>query len=356
MKNRIDILQKTLKKECLDAFLITSEINQTYLTRFRFTDGFVLVLRDEAYLITDSRYSEAANKEAKDCTVVVSDRKIEALVELIKKHRVRNIVPERQRITLSQWEALRSTCSIEWINSPVLDAKLDEMRMYKDQNEIDSLIRAQRITEGAFSEMLNFLKVGVTEKEAALEIEFYMKKHGAEDLSFDLIVISGARTSLPHGVPTDNRIKFGDFVTMDTGAVVDGMHADMTRTVAIGAVSDEQRKIYDIVAKAQENSINSVRAGVRCSDVDEAARSVIRDYGYGEYFGHSTGHGVGLEIHEAPSFAPRSTEIAEENMVITVEPGIYLPEKFGVRIEDMVRVTKNGCENLTKAEKQLIIL
>ena len=204
--------------------------------------------------------------------------------------------------------------------------------------------------------MLTFLRPGVTEREAALEIEFYMRRHGAEGVAFDLIVITGAKTSMPHGVPGEEKIQPGDFVTMDTGAVVNGMHSDMTRTVAIGHADDEMRQVYHTVLKAQQNAIAAVHAGVACKAVDFAARSVIEQAGYGEYFGHSTGHSVGLEIHESPAFSPRSEAIAQENMVITVEPGIYLPGKFGVRIEDMVRVTQNGCEDLTNAKKELIVL
>ena len=350
-------MQKVLKRENLDAFLITSPINQFYFTRFRFTDGLVLILREEAYLLTDSRYIEAAQTEAKDCKVVLFTRMLETLQELFQKHQVRTVVTERSRITLAEWGALKKYLTKqEWIDSSLLDEEIDALRMIKTPEELMSLKSAQQITEGAFEKMLHFLRPGVSEREAALEIEFYMKKHGASEISFDLIVIAGKKTSMPHGVPGDECLQYGDFVTMDTGAVVDGMHADMTRTIAIGSVTDEQRQIYETVRKAQENAIAAVKEGVACREVDEAARSVIRDAGYGDYFGHSTGHSVGLEIHEKPGFAPRSEAIAQENMVITVEPGIYLPGKFGVRIEDMVRVTKNGCENLTKAEKNLIIL
>ena len=357
MQNRIRILQKELKKENLDAFLITFPISQTYLTNFRFSSGAVLVLQDQAYLLTDSRYIEEAQNKARDCEVVLFQYMMETLKNLLKKHNVKTIVPEQAHMTLAEWSSLRQYIdNVTWIDSPVLDKALSQMRMFKDAEELEFLRQAQRITEGAFEEMLNFLKPGVSEKEAALAIEFYMKKHGSEGLSFELIVISGPRTSLPHGHPTDGVIRSGDFVTMDTGAVVNGMRADMTRTVAIGSVSDEQRLVYETVLAAQKNAIRLVKEGVACKDVDEAARSVIRNAGYGDYFGHSLGHGIGLEVHEEPRFSPRSEAIAQENMVITVEPGIYLPGKFGVRIEDMVRVTKNGCENLTKAEKSLIVL
>ena len=183
-----------------------------------------------------------------------------------------------------------------------------------------------------------------------------MLSHGAEALSFETIAISGANTSKPHGVPTEKKIEDGDFVTMDYGAVVNGYHSDMTRTVAVGHVSDEQKKIYDIVLKAQLASLEILRSGLKCSDGDKAARDVITEAGYGEFFRHSTGHGVGIEIHEKPNLSPKSVTTLRTGNIVTVEPGIYIPGKFGVRIEDMALITENGCQNLTNAAKELVIL
>lgn len=357
MSGKVEALQKTLRAENVDAFFITSEVNRRYLSEFSATDGWMLITREEAYLLMDSRYIEAAQNEAKGCTVLLFTHMIETLRELVAKHNIKTMMVEQSRIALSEWNSLRNALpDVEMIDSPLLDREIEALRAVKSEKELADLREAQRLTEEAFEQMLTFLRPGVTEREVALEIEFYMRRNGAERVSFDLIAITGAKTSMPHGVPGEEKIKPGDFVTMDTGAVINGMHADMTRTVAIGHVTDEMREVYDTVLRAQKNAIASVREGVRCQDVDRAARSVIEDAGYGDYFGHSTGHSVGFEIHESPRFAPRSEDIAKENMVITVEPGIYLPGKFGVRIEDMVRVTKDGCEDLTHAKKELIIL
>ena len=181
-------------------------------------------------------------------------------------------------------------------------------------------------------------------------------RNGAEALSFDTIAVSGKNSSMPHGVPTDKTVEDGDFITLDFGAVVDGYHSDMTRTVAVGYVTEEQERVYDTVLKAQQASLDVIRAGISCFDADKAARDIITDAGYGDYFGHGTGHGVGIEIHELPNLSPRSTAILEKGNIVTVEPGIYLPGKFGVRIEDMVFVTENGCKNLTSSQKSLIVL
>ena len=203
---------------------------------------------------------------------------------------------------------------------------------------------------------MTFIKPGVTEKQIALELDFYMLSHGAEAVSFETIAVTGAKSSMPHGVPDETVVKNGDFITMDFGAVCKGYHSDMTRTVAVGEVTEEQKTVYETVLKAQKNALSVLKKGLPCSEADKAARDIIDNAGYGDYFGHSTGHGVGVEIHENPTLAPKSTDILEIGDVVTVEPGIYLPGKFGVRIEDMALITENGYENLTSSPKELIIL
>lgn len=204
--------------------------------------------------------------------------------------------------------------------------------------------------------MLNYLKPGLTELEAAFELEMFLRKEGAQALSFDTILVSGVRTSLPHGVPSEKKLEKGDFITMDFGCIVDGYCSDMTRTVALGKVSQEQKEVYNIVLEAQKNGCDAIRQGLSCRDADKACRDIITDAGYGEFFGHGTGHGVGLEIHEAPTLNARSDEVLEENMIVTIEPGIYLPKQFGVRIEDLAIVTASGIINLVKSDKELIVV
>ena len=216
--------------------------------------------------------------------------------------------------------------------------------------------KAQQITEEAYTEVLNYIKPNVTEREIALELDYLMRKKGADGVSFSLITITGKNTSLPHGVPKDNTIKEGDFFLSDIGALYNGYHSDMTRTVAVKSATDEMEEIYNIVLKAQLSALETVKAGTKASVVDKTARDIISSYGYGEMFGHSTGHGVGLDIHEQPTVSINSETILSSGMVITVEPGIYIPNKFGVRIEDMVCVTKDGYENFATIDKSLIIV
>ena len=233
---------------------------------------------------------------------------------------------------------------------------LEEIRAVKDDTELSAIAMAEKIGDRAFSYILGEIKPGVSEKEIALKLELKMRELGASGLSFDTIVVSGERTSMPHGEPSDKLIENGDFVTMDFGCIFNGYCSDMTRTVAVGSVTDEQRDIYNVVLRAQKTTCDAIKAGMKGSEVDAVARKIISDAGYGECFGHGLGHGVGLEIHEAPTANTRSEEILKPKMLVTIEPGIYIPKKFGVRIEDLSIVTENGIINLTGSEKELIIL
>lgn len=357
MSAAVNKLIAALEPAQVDAFLVVSGVNRRYLTGFPSSAGWLLITRDGAELLVDSRYIEAATQKARNCTVLPFKRLYDTLKERLAAHGARTIMTEQSTTTLADWAMMRKQLEgYTLVDGDALDKAIGGLRQIKTAEDLDSLRKAQKITDDAFAHMLTFLKPGVSELDAALEIEFFMRKRGAERIAFDLIVVSGENSSMPHGVPGSKLIQPGDFITMDTGCVVGGMHSDMTRTVAVGYVTEEQRKVYNTVLRAQENAIAAVRAGVVCKDVDEAARSVIRDAGYGPYFGHSTGHSVGYEIHETPNFAPTSEVVAEENMVLTIEPGIYLPGRFGVRIEDMVRVTRDGCEDLTYSPKDLIIL
>ena len=250
-----------------------------------------------------------------------------------------------------------------FINSVyVYDDRLLVFLNYKDGercitfDEVECIKKAQAIAEEAFEYILTFIKPGVTEKQIALELDFYMLSHGAEALSFETIAVTGKKTSMPHGVPDDTVVESGDFITMDFGAVYKGYHSDMTRTVAVGSVSDEQRKIYENVLQAQKSALSLLRAGEACQKADAAARDIISNAGYGKFFGHGTGHGVGVEIHEEPNLSPNYESPLKVGNVVTVEPGIYLPGKFGVRIEDMALITEDGYENLTKTPKELIVI
>lgn len=350
MKN----LQSQLEKN--QAFLINSPENRRYLTGFASSDGYLLVTPDEAILFADSRYIEAAQKSARGCTEIALLTSLsQQLKEYAEKLGIKTVFTESQRLSVDEFnsfcEILLCECTAE-----KTDEAIDALRRGKSLEEKQKILAAQAIAEKAFDRILGFIKEGITERNIALELDFYMLKNGAECVSFETIAVSGKNSSMPHGVPSNKKIERGDFITMDFGAVVDGYHSDMTRTVAVGEVSSKQAQVYETVLSAQEKSLASLKAGVSCFDADAAARDIIKNAGYGAFFGHGTGHGVGIEIHEQPRLSPKSKQILEIGDVVTVEPGIYLPEEFGVRIEDMAFITENGCENLTKSPKSLIIL
>lgn len=354
----MDNLRKLRLPNGADAAMITSDINRRYFTGMKSSAGIVLIFKDAAYLIIDFRYIEKAEKTVKSCTVLrQSDNFSEQIKELLKKHGAKTIAIESKDMTVSRLNMMKKRfCDFEFMDGDELSNEIYDMRTIKSKDEIDSILKAQRIAEDAFSELLEYIKPGRTEREVALKLDGLMLKKGAEALSFETIALTGANTSMPHGVPGDTRIKSGDFVLMDFGAVLDGYHSDMTRTVCVGEPTEKMRSVYDIVLEAQLKALDFVKAGITGSELDACGRSVIDSAGYGEYFGHALGHGVGLEIHEYPTVSSRSNTVLEENMIVTVEPGIYLPGEFGVRIEDFVAVTENSCVNLTKCPKNLIIL
>lgn len=353
----IDRLRPLLKSEN-SAILIISEVNRRYFTEFASSDGFLVVTADDAVFFTDSRYIEAASLGAQGCHTELFCNIEKTIKPYFASRSINKIYTERERLTVAELGALRKClpdCRV--LPSKALENEINALRRIKSPAEIEKIARAQRIAEAAFEHILKFIKVGVTEREIGLELDFYMLSHGAEALSFETIAITGEKTSMPHGVPSDKKVKSGDFITMDYGAVVDGYHSDMTRTVAVGKISAEQKSVYDTVLEAQRASLAVLKAGLTGKQGDDAARDVIKNAGYGEYFGHSTGHGVGVEIHEKPNLATSMSKVKlKAGDIVTVEPGIYLPSKFGVRIEDMALITADGCKNLTTAPKELIVL
>lgn len=353
MQTRLQKIQAILDNESA-AFCLSVPACR-YLTGFDYTDGGVLLTANAAFLLTDSRYIEAATETVKHMQCVSCNGLVKVLGEITERGGIKRLYLE-QTLSLQELASLQKL-PLTLVTDDTLQKALSAARLQKDTHEIALLRKAQAITEKGFDHILPFLREGVTEREAALELEFFMRKNGAHGVSFEFIVVSGANGSRPHGVPSDKPIKKGDFITMDFGALYDGYHADMTRTVAVGNVSDEQRFVYETVLKAQKATLSMLRAGVSGKAADAVARDVIKAAGFGEYFGHGTGHGVGVEIHEAPRLSPLAPDTPlKEGSVVTVEPGIYLPGKCGVRIEDMVYITENGIENLTTAPKELIIL
>ena len=351
---RIEKIQQQLKQRELDAIVLFSESNVHYAGQFAFTDGAVAVTREKAVLITDSRYVEAAEAEAKDVEVRCMSAE-KPLYDLLREAVAgcERIGAEEQRLPHAQWQRLEEKLGVTLENA---DALMSDLRAVKDQREIDALTAAQRIAEQALEELLGFIRPGVKERDIAAELTYRMMRLGSEGNSFDPITITGANTSKPHGVPGEAVVREGDFVTMDFGALVDGYHSDMTRTVAVGYATEEMEKVYNTVLAAQEAGIALMKTGTPGADVHNAAAKVIADAGYGRYFGHGFGHSVGLEIHENPGASPRNTVGLPAGAVVTAEPGIYLPGKFGVRIEDMILISDGGPVNLTKAPKKLLVL
>ncbi len=352
-------LQKNLPLTC-DGILIVNEENRRYFTGFHSSAGMLIVTRDNAVFLTDSRYIEAAQNKITDCPVMESKKLKDQIPDILKavgldKKLMPKLLVESDKLTVNELKYYRHLFKPIRLSTVGGDKIINTLREIKTQKELDSIIKAQRIAEKAFENVLNFIKPGVSEKEIALELDFYMLRNGAEALSFDTIAVSGKKSSMPHGVPDEKIIENGDFITMDFGAVVDGYHSDMTRTVCVGEPSDKQREIYNIVLSAQENALKIIRAGVTAQQVDSAARDIIKNAGYGEFFRHATGHGVGIEIHEGPVVGGNPKITLKTGNIVTVEPGIYIPDEFGVRIEDMVYVTDDGCMNLTCSPKNLII-
>lgn len=343
--------------ESIDCVLITSDVNRRYFTGMKSSDGTVIAFRNGAYLIIDFRYIEKARATVTSAEVIEQKKLYHQLSELIHSHSAKNVAVESQTMTVNQLNTLkRLITDVEFIDTDVLSNAINSLRMTKDEYEISCIKKAQEIAEIAFDGVLDFIKEGVTEREIAMELERIMRLNDSEGVSFETIVLSGANTSMPHGVPSDKKVKNGEFILMDYGAVYNGYHSDMTRTVCLGEPTDEMRKVYNIVLEAQKAAINAAHSGMTGQELDLIARSIIDDAGYGECFGHSLGHGVGMEIHEKPNASPNYNCILNENAVLTIEPGIYIVGKFGVRIEDFVILHENGCINLTKSAKNIVSL
>lgn len=355
MKN-IEKYQSLLETGEVDALLLTSVYNRLYAAQYRVAEGVAVVTREGAYYFTDSRYIEAAEKNLKGFTVRMThpgSSEIERINEVIGEHTIKKLGFEENDMTYGDY--LRYNEALHAVLVP-MQAKIDAFRATKEPWEIELMRKAQAITDQTFSELCKIIQAGMTEKELEAELLYRLYKHGAEGPSFDPIVVSGPNTSLPHGVPGERKLEFGDFITIDFGCIYGGYCSDMTRTVALGFVSEEMDKVYKTVLKAQLAGIAATKAGVAGRDIDGTARKVIADAGYGDYFGHGYGHSLGILIHEAPNANTRNDQPMPAGAVVSAEPGIYLPGKFGVRIEDVTVITETGCEVLTKSPKNLIIL
>ncbi len=344
-----------LKKEKIDCLLVTNMTHIRYLSGFTGSNGMILLAPRRAYFLTDFRYLVQSQKEVKNCKVVIADRELTPelpkLAELSKKVRVG---VEAAHMSLKMLDKLKDL--LPRVDFRTTENLIESLTRVKDVEEIKKIKKAIRLADKAFADILGSLKPGVTEKEIAFEMEYNMRSMGAESIAFDFIVASGQRSSMPHGIASTKKLRKGDFVTLDFGCIFQGYASDITRTVVLGKASEKQKKIYDVVLAAQKKACKAVKPGLACSRLDGVARDIIMKAGYGDYFGHGLGHGIGLVVHDTPSLNPRSTDTLVEGMVVTIEPGIYIPNWGGVRVEDDVLVTASGGQVLSKSPKELIEL
>ena len=344
-----------IKKNNLDC-MIVSEINHVrYLSGFTGSNGLVVVTPSKAYFLTDFRYASQAPKEVKNCQVIIVSRQL--ITELPKLP----VFKKGARVGIeAEFVSLKLMNSFKELLPAVVfkptEQLIESLSIIKDQDEISRIKKAVRIADKAFSEILAILKPGMRENEVALALEYKMRSFGADNISFDTIIASGLRSSMPHGRASDKKLRKGDFVTLDFGALYRGYASDITRTVVLGKATEKQKKIYQVVLNAQKSACKAVKPGLACNRLDGLARDFIMKAGYGDYFGHGLGHGLGMLVHDRPTVSPQSNDVLEPGMVITIEPGIYIPNWGGVRIEDDVLVTATGGQILTKSPKDLLEL
>ncbi len=355
LKKRRSRLNHYFKEYSLKAVLFTELRNIRYLCGFSGSEGALLISKDHSWFLCDSRYTAQAAVEVKDAEIIeCAAIRIDTVAALVREFGLDRIGFEASHTTVSAFR--RMSEMLNGVDLVELGSNLDEIRICKDCSEIELLTSVATLSSLALTAVLEQIKPGVREIDIALALEFEMRRRGADGKAFDFIVASGERGAMPHGRASDKIILAGELVTIDFGAIKNGYHSDETVTVACGRPDLRAQEIHSIVKTAHDLAIQAVRAGISCKDLDEVARSFIRDNGYGDYFGHGLGHGIGLDIHEMPTLSPRSTAVLEEGMTITIEPGIYIPGFGGVRIEDTVVVTADGCRIITSADKQLLVL
>ncbi|MBL7127583.1 MAG: aminopeptidase P family protein [Ignavibacteria bacterium] len=354
--NRIEQTKNQFNLIKIDSFLVTNLSNIRYLSGFSGSAGTLLLTKGMNYFVTDFRYKSQSKDEVnRDFKVIIyTQNSFNYLSSLIKKHKLKRIGFESHILNVNEFITLKK--KFPQVNFIPVDSFIESIVVKKTDKEIATLKKAVDITDNTFTKILNKIKPGVTEKALSAEITYIQKKLGAEKDAFDPIVASGERSAYPHAKPTDKKIQNGDLLTLDFGCVFDGMHSDMTRTVAIGNLSSEKKKIYSIVKEAQQRALEFVKAGIIAKKLDSCARGYIKGKGFGKNFGHGLGHGLGYDIHEGPRIFQKNNYRLEENIVITIEPGIYVEGLGGVRIEDDIVVKDNGCEILNKSTKELIVL
>ena len=353
-KDRIDRLRQELIQKNIDAMLITSRHNIEYYSGFTGTESYIFISKDKQFVFTDSRYTQQAKQQTSFFTL--NEYKGDAyttICDVINNNSIKNIGFDDKNMTFSIYNKFSEKLTSKLVPTGDL---LNRMRMKKDEDELFLIEQAVNIADRAFEHIINYIKPGVIEREVAAQLEFFMKKEGAQGIAFDTIVASGARSSLPHGVASMKAIESGDAIILDYGAIYKGYCSDISRTVFVGKPDPELLDIYKIVLRAQTLAQEEAQSKMEVKQIDMLARQHINDCGYGDFFGHGLGHGIGLEIHEEPGLSPYRSGIMEDDMVVTMEPGIYLPNKGGVRIEDVVVFINGRPKILTKASKEIITL
>lgn len=350
--NKFDKVQQLLEREKLDALLVMSSYNRRYLSNFTGTSGALVITPERRYLISDFRYKAQGAEQAEAFEFVLQQGSLlDFIASFMESKNIKRIGFEGEHVNYNTYSKIKDDFEVV-----PLTGEVEKIRLIKTEEEVDLIQKACEIADQSYEYILTYVKEGMTEMEVKNELEAYMTKLGASGPSFDTIVASGHRGALPHGVASDKVIESGDMVTLDFGAYYKGYASDITRTFGVGSVSPEMEEIYNVVLEAQLKSLEEIKAGMTGSEADAVARDVIKSYGYGENFGHSLGHGFGLEVHELPGLAQKSTMTLEPGMCVTVEPGIYVDGLGGVRIEDDTIVTETGLKKLTHSSKKLFIV
>jgi len=353
--NNIGKIRNAMPKYKCDAVLVSNQINRLYATGFSSSAGALLVTEKDAWYFADSRYIEAAESTVEDANVILvskDDTFTDCIKKIIKENELSSLGFEDGSVSYATYKDWIKEFKVKMVS---VQGLINDLRAIKSRTDLEKMIKAQRLAEKVFLEILPLINIEMTEKDLAAEIIYRSLKHGADDKAFNPIVVSGSNSSRPHGVPGDDKIAKG-FLTIDFGVKLDGWCSDTTRTLCVGEPDEEMIKIYDTVLKAQEAGINSVRGGAKGIDIDSAARNVIEAAGYGDCFGHGFGHSLGLEVHESLKASQLSEDIMPAGAVISAEPGIYIPGRYGVRIEDVLFITENGSENITNLSKDLIVI
>ncbi|HVP36719.1 MAG TPA: Xaa-Pro peptidase family protein [Terriglobales bacterium] len=356
MKERIERLREKLDQENLDLLLVTSLTNIRYLCGYTGSNGILLISKDKAVFLTDFRYKEQVKKEVRGAEIKIPQKELFSFlpeIDLLKEKRIKAGFEQRY-LTFQLYQRLKTLLpQVLWVP---IENIVESLLVTKDKEEIKKIKKAADISAKSFQEILPLFRPGTKESDIAAELEYRIKKNGGAGSPFEPIVASGLRSAMPHARASSKILKKGEFVTLDFGAIYDGYVCDITRTVVLGRATPRQKKIYNLVLKAQTRAIASARSGMKGFELDKVGRDIIKKAGFEKYFGHGLGHGIGLLVHDSPGVGTKSQEVLKPGMVITIEPGVYIPGWGGVRIEDDVVITRNGCKVLTHIDKKLLEL